>query len=694
MDAIVYDRLAMHGTQCTELVDIKNLDGGILRRHLDIPPDGRGELPHFRLLLPPFTKAVYYAPFQKYAINPSLDLWPEGYNQCHALPVAPEELSGVKRGGMFALFELTPQKYLALLPLVTDEVMAWLEGSGSGLSLTVNHFGNEALSTTQPLLAVAESSTPYGCVAAVWRLARQAVDSFRLREEKTYPELFEYLGWCTWEQYRDTISEELILKAIDVLDKSPIPIRWMLIDDGHLSQAQHSGLIVGGAGAEAPQDAGKRKLTSLIPDKEKFPNGWRLIQERIAQSPRIEWSGIWLNFNGYWGGISPENEMGELNSALAEISSGTLLPRDNSECSGKFYEAWIAAQAQGGFDFVKVDNETQNIVLYRGKCRNAVRAVSLNHQSLEAAASRHLLGLINCMAHNNLCAFNTRFSQLTRCSEDYLFEDVWRAKHHLHNSFTNMLWMASSVWGDHDMFHSTDSVAGGIMARSKAISGGPIYLSDEPAKFNRDLIVPLCLDSGRILRPLAPAVPLPDSIFQDAYQSDRAFQVIAPLKNRCAAWAAYNLTHPEKSVTATLNTEDYMEAGHLLGEEWEFPKEGLLCWNVKERAYIRLGSQSKKSVWTIPTFDDALWILVPIIKGWAVLGHSEKHLSPQCHEVLEITETSLSFRTDYTSDMLFWKEADAICCSEGNVTSDSPNFWHLELIESNKEMVVHLSIRS
>ncbi len=266
-----------------DTIDTQKLDGGILRRRVDIPPDGQGVPPHFRLLLPPFARAVYYAPFQKYAINPSLDLWPEGYNQCHALLVSPAELGGVKRGGMFALFELTSRKYLALLPLVTDQVMAWLESHEGELSLTTNHFGNEALSTTQPLLAVAESSTPYGAVAAVWRLARQSVDSFRLREEKEYPELFEYLGWCTWEQYRDTISEKLILQAIEALDQSPIPIRWILIDDGHLAQAQRSGPIVGGAGAEAPQDAGKRKLTSLIPDKEKFPNGWRLIQERLKR---------------------------------------------------------------------------------------------------------------------------------------------------------------------------------------------------------------------------------------------------------------------------------------------------------------------------------------------------------------------------------------------------------------------------
>lgn len=50
------------------------------------------------------------------------------------------------------------------------------------------------------------------------------------------------------------------------------------------------------------------------------------------------------------------------------------------------------------------------------------------------------------------------------------------------------------------------------MARSKAISGGPVYLSDAPEMFAKENILPLIDTDGKLFRPVAPAVPTPESI--------------------------------------------------------------------------------------------------------------------------------------------------------------------------------------
>jgi hypothetical protein len=39
------------------------------------------------------------------------------------------------------------------------------------------------------------------------------------------------------------------------------------------------------------------------------------------------------------------------------------------------------------------------------------------------------------------------------------------------------------------------------MAAEKALSGGPVYLSDGPKECNMPAIAPLCYQDGRLLRP-------------------------------------------------------------------------------------------------------------------------------------------------------------------------------------------------
>ena len=66
------------------------------------------------------------------------------------------------------------------------------------------------------------------------------------------------------------------------------------------------------------------------------------------------------------------------------------------------------------------------------------------------------------------------------------------------------------------------------MARSKAISGGPVYLSDSPSDFIPDNILPLIDESGKIFRPSAPAIPTLESILTNPLQSGKDYRVSAP----------------------------------------------------------------------------------------------------------------------------------------------------------------------
>lgn len=664
----------------------------VIERKVSLPPwSPEGKFFSLNIQLPAFRQACYFAPFQKYAINPALDLWPEGYNQCHPLPVT--DFSAVKRGGMFAILELVNGGYMALLPVVTDETMSWMAGTGDGFALQTSHFGNEPLEGEYPLLVVAVEATLLEAVHAAWKKALSLpalTQGACLREEKKYPEIFEYLGWCTWEEYRSKIDEKCILDAIENIDHSELPIRWLLIDEGHIDQGDVEN-ATGFVEMGDPVKMATSQLSSFAAERKKFPNGWKVIQERFSRSSKLKWSGIWLNFNGYWGGIRPDHQLQNLKDCIAEYIPGVAMPVDRQEASDRFYEEWVRTQSDAGFDFIKVDSQARNITMYMGYSANAVRAARINHRALEKAVLRHMQALINCMAHNNICAFSTSFSQVTRCSEDYISENLWRAKHHLHNSFGNMLWMGETVWGDHDMFHSTDKVSGGMMARSKAVSGGLVCLSDQPDKMVADLVWPLCDSQGKVYRALRPGIPVTESVFSNPYEGEEAFQVVAPLENGACAWAAYNLTHPEHAVRAHLLPAHYRFGRQmLLGKS---ATEGdllpLLAWDVKRRTALKLGQGYEQEM---PIFDDLFYILLPIIKGWGLIGREDKILTSHTFEKAECLPTRASLRLKESGPFVFWKQAKSIQANVGKVVALSEGLWKLELPVSDKPVEVLLTL--
>jgi hypothetical protein len=646
-------------------------------------PDRHGVVMSLLLDLPAFSRACYFAPFQKHAINPALDLWPEAYNQCH--PLAVRSIADLGRKGFFLLLQTTEGDYAAFLPLTGNRSMSWFRPEEGRLYLESGHYGTEPWVGDLPLLSWARGATPYEACRQVWQSAAAHPDISPLvtmRGRKMFPAMFEHLGWCSWEECKWDISEKRLLEIIDAIESSDTPVRWTLFDDGHIDEgpdAQDSGPA--GQEGEVPVHQSERKLDRLTPRQDKFPRGWSQLLARRA-ADKIRWMGVWLNFNGYWGGIRTDNNLGAIDEHLLQIASGVKVPRPAEESARAFYDALVGEQASAGFDFLKVDNQAGNITFYQGRTANAVEATLHNHRGLHDAAGRHNLPVINCMAHNPLGVFGAGASEVTRCSEDYKKGDLWRAKHHLSNSFANMLWLGQTMWGDHDMFHSSDTAAGDVMARSKAISGGPIYLSDHPRNFDKERIAPLCLRDGRLLRPLAPAVPLPDSIFVDSYDEAVPLRVIAPLPHQCAAIAVYNLTAPEQPVRGHVSAEDYASAGAMMQDEpgtWPLPSEGLIAFDVKRRTAHRLHHRSLAL--ELPNFGDEFFVLCPVVNGVAVIGRPDKYLPPCGISSIRRDTGTITFGLHEPGEILFWCESSpTLCAEDGTLHQIASNLWSCSVV--------------
>ena len=288
------------------------------------------------------------------------------------------------------------------------------------------------------------------------------------------------------------------------------------------------------------------------------------------------------------------------------------------------------------------------------------------------------------MAQGTVNIQNTRYSAVTRCSIDYKLGDEAMAKSHILQSYANTLWLGQTVWPDHDMFHSTDPACARLMAVSKAVSGGPVYLSDPADKLNPENIMPLVWSDGLLLRPLAPAVPLPDSVFPDALNENRLYRVIAPLPGQSAAVVVYNLKHPSPAepVRGKISLEDYKNAAALLnGNAAEayasLPAEGIAAYSA-EGGRALTPAQPDLDV-ELTGFKDRLFIMAPIVQGWAVIGRRDKFLSP-CALVSApgYRENSLRFRVKESGPVVIWRGKGPVKAGNTPVRNLGNGFYELQ----------------
>lgn len=212
------------------------------------------------------------------------------------------------------------------------------------------------------------------------------------------------------------------------------------------------------------------------------------------KSPKLKWMGLWHCYYGLWNGIHPRHHLDDDTArGLVRTAKGRILPGDGPGGAGAFYTPFLQSVKNAGFDFVKIDVQAEYLKHTDG-LDNPVRHNTRCSEALEQACRETGLSLVNCMAQGTVNIQNTRYSAVTRCSIDYKLGDEAMAKSHLIQSYANTLWLGQTVWPDHDMFHSTDPACARLMAASKAISGGPVYLSDPADKLNPETS---CLSSGR-----------------------------------------------------------------------------------------------------------------------------------------------------------------------------------------------------
>ena len=446
----------------------------------------------------------------------------------------------------------------------------------------------------------------------------------KLKKDKRYPEIFEYLGWCSWDAFQHYITPDKILAKCKEFKDKNIPVKWIILDDtwNDVKSIDNETKV-------------SRELNDWEAAPERFPEGLKKCVEDIKKQYDLK-VGIWHPTSGYWYGINPDGPLAKRIPELLEYTipgfyadGPRLMHSFDKKKIEKYYDIQHKFYKDCGIDFTKVDNQgaAQRHCYFKG---GIGQCVSNLHSAIEKAAKKYYGGaLINCMGMPIDNFWNRTYSNVNRFSGDFQPEDrKWFIQHLLQCSY-NTYSQGTINTGDWDMWWSDDEQAK-KNAILRAMSGGPIYVSDKLDRSIRDVIMPTVFSDGRIIRLQKQTSITRDCIFEDAENNGKIFKVFNT-HNGCGIISAFNLDKEEKTVSGTVSVEDIygLKKGRYLIYNW-FTKE-----------YQEISSGEKLEV-SLENYDDfRLFIIVPVKNNKAVIGLKEKYMTPATVKVTKNTVEAL-----------------------------------------------------
>jgi hypothetical protein len=510
----------------------------------------------------------------------------------------------------YALWQNRKGEYGAALPLVGGGHRAALQGENNEVKVIASDYNSSYVPRRVPLLAWGHGPDPYRLTDELYAFALPAMGAKgKLRREKAWPEMFNYLGWCSWNAYYRNITEDKIVAHAKHFQEAGLPFRWIIIDDGWQPLdkvcSTFRPCVMHLTGFEA------------VPDR--FPGGLAQTVSKV-KSYGITWVGVWHTINGYWNGIALDSELGRKEKdALLPVDQAAAFPDFSSDRGQRFYDDYYAFLKGAGVDFVKVDNQCSLAKVIKGKDNLAPVAdgVAQELQNYEAAAAKYFnSAAIDCMSQNIEGPFGWSSTNDSRNSIDYvpLFPTQPRV-HTLRNVF-NALWYSQLTWADYDMFQTHEN--GAMMhAVARAISGGPVYVTDKLNREKPEFLWPLVFSDGRVLRVDSPALPTRDVLLENMRVATVPLKAFAPVGNSgvVAAWNVNYLNLPVRGTVSPADCEGLQGGQFAVYEHFSGKLE-------------TLGSSEKIKI-SLRPFGVRLYVMVPIEDGFAAIGLCDKFISPR-----------------------------------------------------------------
>lgn len=208
-------------------------------------------------------------------------------------------------------------KVVCFVPMIGNNFKSILNGgTEKEIGLDMSSFLTGQNRFEEPIYLISEGPTYFEAVHCAFKYLAK-MKNILTRQERHYPEMFEYLGWCSWDAMRTDVNEKGIRDKASEFANKKVPVNWILIDDGWFPG--QDGMING-----------------FLPDPKKFPNKFKQIIEDIKSNSQVRWFGVWHALPGYWNGVVPESSLAkEESSYLYETKGGYLVPSPTN--GSRFY---------------------------------------------------------------------------------------------------------------------------------------------------------------------------------------------------------------------------------------------------------------------------------------------------------------------------------------------------------------------
>ena len=430
-------------------------------------------------------------------------------------PKAGSRIQDVPAETQFLLAELVNGHWLLCVPLLDEPFRFSLRGRDDNqLELLAETGDPYTVGQGGVALYIACGSDPFDLVSNGAHCVADRLHSGRLRKDKTVPDFADTFGWCTWDAFYRDVSAESIRSGLEHFAAGGISPRFVILDDGWQSVER--------------QPTTEERMVAFEPNG-KFGGQLSPTVTMAKTEFGVSTFLVWHSIVGYWGGVSNHRLPGyAVTDKIRRFGEGIMahVPSFNEQWWGslvgfvapervaEFYEDFHSYLASQGVDGVKVDSQA---VLEAISADNGgrVRVTQTYRRALERSVQKHFKGrLINCMSNAQETLYGSPLSTLLRSSIDF-FPQL-PASHGLH-LYTNAqvgLWFGEFMQPDWDMFQSGHAW-GAYHAAGRAISGGPVYVSDKPGAHDFELLRKLVCTDGTVLRCDLPAVPTFDTLCVD-----------------------------------------------------------------------------------------------------------------------------------------------------------------------------------
>lgn len=537
-------------------------------------------------------------------------------------PAFPKSFGDIPANSQMILLKY-PDHYVCILAVCSEVYRGDLEGAEDGILIRLSSNKHGMTSVDALAAAIACGQNPYECIERAGKNAAAALGHPEmLRKNRRFPELFKKFGWCSWDAFYHEVNEEGLLDKVKELKEKQVPVGWVLIDDGWLDA-----------------DLDSQLLRGVDTDKSRFPHGLGTVVRRLKEE-QIPYVGVWHAVMGYWNGLEKDSAADQFFAGTTEtLPDGRIVPSTEPGKAFSFYDRWHQyLKSQCGIDFIKVDGQSSISIFHAGRESYGEASGGLQ-KGLNASAALHFdNAIINCMGMGAEDVWHRPSSMITRTSDDFVpnVEHGFR-EHAIQNAYGS-LWSGLFYTGDWDMFFSEhpENRQNGIL---RAISGGPVYTSDKVGRTNPEMIRPLILEDGTILRCEDVGLPTVDSLFEDPTENGTILKIF---NRKDDAWyiAAFNIRKDGEAADGKISMEDIPA---LSGGEY-------VVYDTQTRS---CGPLSEKSAYSIHLeADEAVMYQILPKRTIQVYGIAGKYISGATVEKLSESPEEVCVRVLEKGDLI------------------------------------------